>query len=143
MIRLAPPPLRKGDELTLKWLNGIRQLAVEGQVDVGSCSGISASQGPNGIALGVSVASESGTLAYTDGTITARSGTTPGTGTVYLVVYDGTVLQIQNGTGGNPTVTQAVLNFSSTTGGIPTGTYVWIEPDPGSNWFITAVDCGN
>ncbi len=81
--------------------------------------------------------------AYTDGTISARVGTTPGTGGVFIVIYDGSVYQIQNGSGGNPTITQAVLNFSSTTGGIPSGTYCWIGLASDGQWEIISVDCGN
>ena len=82
-------------------------------------------------------AQSSASLAITNGTVTARVTTTPGSGAFNFVNLNGTTLTTD--TSG----TTACFNFSSTTGGIATGTYVWVEQDPAGNWWITSVDCGN
>ncbi len=74
-------------------------------------------------------------IAVTSGTITARSGTTPGTGNVTPYGWDGTSL-VTMGT------TIPVYSISSTTGGIPTNTYCIVLKIFGAYWIITA-DCGN
>jgi hypothetical protein len=91
--------------------------------------------------------SGSAQIAVTNGTISAcvaNSGSctgsgkwVAGTGTVNPVSYNGTCLVT------NTSASISVLNFSTTTGGISTGTLVWIQQDPSGNWVITAVDCGN
>lgn len=128
--------LKKGDELTSSWLNRLLALVKMNTVELGMNSGLSMVQTPNATILRLSSTGTSGRLAITDGTITARVTTTPGTGTVNPVVFDGTTLT---------TLAEdiTVYNFSSTTGGIVDSVYVWIEQDLSSWWWITAVDCGN
>ncbi len=91
-------------------------------------------------------------LAVTNGTITAAvddaggctdSGTllqtTPGSGSVYPMAYNGTCLVADTS---KPTI--SVLSFSTTTGGIPGGTNVWIQlNDNDGQWYVTSVNCGN
>jgi len=70
-----------------------------------------------------------------DGTISARSGTTAGSGTVFLV---------DDSTPGTLTVTattQAVYNYSATAGGIATGKYCWIAQSPNGSWYVISVEC--
>lgn len=74
-------------------------------------------------------------IGITDGTITARSGTTPGSGNVKIQTWNGTALADLG-------VDVPVLSISSTTGGIPTGTYCVVLRIMGAYWMIT-VDCGN
>lgn len=69
-------------------------------------------------------------IAVTDGTITARSGSTPGTGNVTLQTWNGTALASLG-------IDKPVFNFSSTTGGIPTGKYCVILRICGSYWIIS------
>ena len=136
-MRVAPPPkLRPGDELTTKWLNWILAWVKRNTIELGVDSGLAMAQTENATILRLASRQSGQQLAITDGTITARTGTTPGTGTVFLVNYDSTDLI----TG---TVDVDVFNFSSTTGGIPDSIYCWIEQDPQGNWWITSVDCGN
>jgi len=137
MSEPTPRPLRAGDELTLRFLNWVRDKCLRNTIKLGPNSGLSGIWGSDGTILRVATGEGGGAqLAITDGSISARSGTTPGSGTVFDVSYNGTVLV-------TATTTKTVGNFSSTTGGIPTGTYVWIEQDPQGAWWITAVDCGN
>jgi hypothetical protein len=136
---ITPPrPLRPGSELTTGWLNWLLACVKRNSINVGVNSGLAMVQTENGTILRVAKDSGGQQLAITDGTITARVGTTPGTGNVFTVSYDGTNLIT------DPNFTDlAVFNFSSTTGGIPTTTYVWITQDPQQNWWVTSVDCGN
>jgi hypothetical protein len=74
-------------------------------------------------------------VGVTDGTITARSGLTPGNGQVTIYTWNGTALASLN-------IQIPVLSISSTTGGIATGTYCIILKIYGVYWLITT-DCGN
>ncbi len=145
MSLFTPKVLKKGDVLTAQWLNHIRRLVLRNTITLGPNSGLTMNESDSGKILRTAGSGATGQqLAYTNGTITARSGTTPGAGTVYLVKYDGSVFQIMNGGGSNPTLTQAVLSYSSTTGGIATGQYVWIAQNPSDlKWYVISVDCGN
>lgn len=126
------------DDLTWKWLNWLLKQVKRNRIKLGLNSGLSMIQGEQGCSLWVS-SQLSGQLAVvTSSGITARVTTAAGTGNV------NPVSSTSGGTLTTDTSTDIpVLNFSSTTGGIPSGTYVWISQDPGGNWFITAVDCGN
>lgn len=80
-------------------------------------------------------------IVVTSGTITARVGTTPGAGTCIVQTWNGSVLaNLQSS--GSVNVTIPVLSISSTTGGIPTGTYGLAIKIAGAYWLCT-VDCGN
>ena len=86
------------------------------------------------MALGIGlqdIPGRQGYLAVADGTITARVGTTLGSGMVFLTTIAGTAVTVL-------TDTANVLNFSSTTGGIPTGTYVWVEEDDNTAIFVSS-----
>jgi hypothetical protein len=69
------------------------------------------------------------------GIITARVGTTPGTGSLAISTWNGTAL----GTLGVPV---PVRSISSTTGGIPDGTFCIALRILGAYWVIVT-DCGN
>ncbi len=75
-------------------------------------------------------------IGVADGTITARSSGTPGNGLFYPQTWNGTALANLS------TVSVPCLSISSTTGGIPTGTYLVVLKIYGIYWVITA-DCGN
>lgn len=73
-------------------------------------------------------------IGLTDGTITARSGTTLGSGTVSLYHNSGTTLS-------DSTTNVTAYNFGANS--IAGSTYVQVEQfAPNGDWFITAVDCG-
>jgi TctA family transporter len=69
------------------------------------------------------------------GGITARSGSTPGSGNVTLQTWDGTALASLG-------ITKKAYSISSTTGGIPSGTYCIILRICSAHWLIS-LDCGN
>jgi hypothetical protein len=90
--------------------------------------------------IGVALPPSGAQLAITTSAgLTARVGTTAGHGTVNPVMSNGSTFALTT----NTSVTITVLNFSSTTGGIAGGTYVWIQQDPSGNWFAVSADCGN
>lgn len=68
----------------------------------------------------------------------ARSGTTPGTGTVDLYWYDGTTLAA---TGESVNA----INVSATTmtsgNSIDTGMYCWVQLDPFGIWYVSPLEC--
>lgn len=131
---------RPGDELTWNWLNAILKMARGNRINLGPNSGLSMIRSEGiGTFLRVSSLSGVGQLAVVDSSgITARVTTTAGSGKVHPVSSTSAgALTVDTGTD------IPVLNFSSTTGGIPLSTYVWIEQDAGGNWWITAVDCAN
>jgi hypothetical protein len=68
----------------------------------------------------------------------------PGGGSAYNMNWNGTNYVMDN-TGGSvdTSLEYPVLNFSTTTSGIPAWTIIWIEEDENGNWLITAVDCAN
>lgn len=133
--KVSPQRIKPGDELTTKWLNSVRDAAIEGSIaDLGP--GLKGSPTPKGWSIGLARLDGGGHWAKTDGTISARSGTTLGTGTVFLLDVSGTTITVTSDT-------EDVVNYSSTTGGIPTGTYVFVQDDGFGNMSITAVDCGN
>ncbi len=133
-----PTKLKPGDELTTGFLNGLLAMIRRATVNLGINSGLSMVQNDAGTFL--RLANVSGgpiQVAVTNGTITARSGTTPGAGNVHLADYDGTILVVDT------SEDVPVLYISSTTGGIPTGIYVQIAQDAAGNNWIVSVDCGN
>ena len=137
----APRFLRAGMELTSAWLNGLVVLLMRAQVMLGSDSGLEMNQTDKGTFLRIAFQNNQATLAYTtSGGITARSGTTAGFGSVFLVdvsvASDGTTCTLTT-----TAVTYTVFNLSATTGGIAGGKYCWIEQDVTGNWFVTAAEC--
>jgi hypothetical protein len=72
-------------------------------------------------------------IAVTSSTITARSGSTPGSGTATLQTWNGTVLAALSGV---PDYT--VYNISSSAGGIASGKYCILLRIAGAYWIITA-----
>jgi len=137
---IYPKILRAGDELVSSWLNAIRNLVIKAQLRTGDGSGISLTPTDHGVYIALAN-QVGGQLAITNGSITARSGTTAGTGSVYLISSSvnsaGTVCTLTN-TASTPLT---VFNFSGTTGGIPTGKYCWIMQDPSGTWFIVSAEC--
>jgi hypothetical protein len=75
-------------------------------------------------------------VGVSSGTIGPRTGSTPGTGNFTPQTWNGTALANLS------TITLPCLSISSTTGGIPGGTYLVVLKIYGVYWVITA-DCGN
>jgi hypothetical protein len=128
--------MQPGSELKWSFLNGLLKMCRTNRLIIGPNCGLQMIQSAgSGTALRVVFPPSGAQLAVADGTITARGGTTLGSGNVFAVSISGTTATVG-------TVDIPVVSFSSTAGGIPTGTYVWIQQDPGGTWVVTAVDCG-
>lgn len=70
-------------------------------------------------------------IVTTTTTITARSGSTPGSGNADLLTFNGSTL-VSIG------VNVPILNFSAATGGLPSGTYGVVLKICGKYWIISA-----
>jgi hypothetical protein len=75
-----------------------------------------------------------GAYVAVSGGISARSGSTPGSGTATIQTWTGSTLADMTGSGATPTV----LNISSATGGIASGKYMILLKISGTYWVITA-----
>lgn len=121
---------RPGDVLTADALNELyrrtepRAPRVSGSLSsrVGPDGNVQIAASIRGMGVGVA-----------NGTINARRGTTPGTGTVTVQEFDGTSLS----TGLDVTV----FNFSSASGGIASGKYCWICQDDYGYWWVVSAEC--
>lgn len=80
-------------------------------------------------------------VVVTSGTTSARMGSALGTGTGIIQTWDGTNLaNLQSA--GSVNVTIPIYSISSTTGGIPAGTY-GITLKIFGVYFLITLDCGN
>lgn len=142
MNRKPLPLFRKGDVLKAADLVTLREAIQRQRLTTGPSSGISLQETEQGTVIRVD--GRAGRyLAIAHGDITERSGSTPGVG---LVTLQG----CKRTSAGPPPVYAIyslaqdldVVNYSSTTGGISDGAYLWVEQDRDGLWFVTSVDCG-
>lgn len=80
-----------------------------------------------------------GFVGVANGNITKRSGTTPGTGTVTIKQYDGSVLV-------DAQVSDLTVYNASSTGmtsgnGIDSGQYVWVQRDAFGTLWVSPLEC--
>jgi len=136
------PKFRKGDVLKAADLNTVIAELERQRLTTGQNSGIALQETERGTVIRVASKGDR-YLAIANGDITERDGATPGVGIVTLQACKRT------SAGPPPAYTIYslgrdfdVVNYSSTTGGIEDGAYVWIEQDINGLWFITSVDCG-
>lgn len=127
---------KQGDEILAMHFADLKEAICEATIRPGSCAGIDVFRGPGGTTLSVQPPSI-GSLGVVTSAISARVGTTLGTGLVELYYASSTGVATDCAQAVN------VYNFSSTTGGITTGLYVWVQQDPSGDWYVTAIDCGN
>ncbi len=124
---------KKGELLTAAKLNEIMDRVNRQRIDTGQSSGLVVQETDRGTVLRV-FGGGIGSVALSNG-ITARVGTTPGTGTARFYSYDVTTDKlVDQGVDQNP-----VKNFSATA--IGSGKYCWIEPDSGGTWFVVSAEC--
>jgi hypothetical protein len=110
------------------WLNRLRAMVLRGRVSVDAGSGLSALSGAGGIALALGTAAPLRIGKTQAGGVTARSGTTPGTGTVDWQTYRGGALVAAGQAG-------AVLNFYGAAFGATK--YVGCVQIDGQWWALT------
>jgi hypothetical protein len=115
-----------------KWIDMIVR-AVERALSV-SCSGnIVPTISPSGIHLHVPFLGLA--VIVTTSTITARSGATPGQGTMKVVLFNGTTL-IDDASA----TAETMYNYSSASGGVATGKY-GIAIKVSTYWFLLSAEC--
>lgn len=132
MDKKRPQKVRRGDPITAEEWNKLVDLVVRNEIRPSLSSGLDIQKAAFGTSLRV-VGQLRQRLAYTSSTITARSGTTPGTGTVTPQRYDGSSLASDG-------QDLTVYSFSASAS-IASGKYCWIEQDPGGYWWVTAAEC--
>jgi hypothetical protein len=140
--------VRQGDVITAQLLNELaNQRAARG---VRCSGGVNCRENPDGsLQIWGNQDENLPFLAVTSTAITANVVVTTGTkwtqggGSVFAVNVNGSNLEADTSTEFD------VINWSTTTGGIPINTLVWVTTDGSMksdgtpNWFATAVDCGN
>lgn len=125
---------KRGDQITAEMFNSLMrdhpiEVRGEGGITVRSSNGrqIQVTHSFTGLFTGI-----------TNGTITARSGSTMGTGDVDIQVKDPS-----SGDYVDSGITLTCDNLSSTTGGIPDSTWVAGYFQDDGTPLITTADCGN
>ena len=125
------PRVKPGDEITAALFNALRDAIAQCIILPGRSVGIRITQTDAGVAI--SVKSTQRFAGLTSGAISARSGSTPGTGTVELYALDtSNNLADQN-------TSLPVFNFSS--GAIASGKYCWIEEDLDNHFWVISAEC--
>jgi len=124
--------VRAGDPITADDWNALLDAVRRNEIRVPSDGSLSMQKGPTGTLLQVKTAGM-GQPAVTSSTITARSGTMPGTGTVTPKYYDGSALASDGG--------DLTVYFFSASATIASGKYCWIQQDQFGEWWITSVEC--
>ncbi len=139
-MRQQRPETPKIDQpITAKWARQLQELVVRNSLDVSACTGLDIHQTSGGTVIAVDESTlPKLTVGIVDtGGITARAGTTPGSGpVVFYQLNDSGVLE-NSGDG------ETVYSISSTTGGIPAGTYIMCAQDANDDYWVVSVDCGN
>jgi hypothetical protein len=123
---------RPGDPITASWAASLVRFIRRNAINPIASPGLDVTQTADGTTIRLRN-TPNRFVAKTSGGITARSGTTPGTGSVQVYDFDGSALASD----GSATVT--VYSFSGTA--IDASKYCWIEQDPDGTWWITAVEC--
>lgn len=128
------PRFRKGDPFpSAQVLNDLVDRVRRQRLMAGQGTGVLINETPNGTTVRVAV--QGGRrLAQTSTTITARSGTTAGTGTVAFASITASTAAIAVGS-----QTQSVFNFSANS--LASGKYCWVEQDPDGNWWVVSIEC--
>lgn len=121
---------RKGDALTSAKLNELVDAINQNQVTAGP--GLKAFVSTAGTYL-CGIRPARGQVAYTTSSITARSGTTAGSGTATLQFLSSTTIT----TTGIPDVT--AYSYSATA--IASGKYCWVQQDTNGTWWVISVEC--
>ncbi len=126
---------KKGELLTAAKLNEIMDRVNRQRIDTGQSSGLVVQETNKGTVLRVFESASSGKSVGLTGSITARSGVTPGSGSVQLYRYDSASGHlVDSSVNQNP-----VYNFAASA--IPSGKFCWIEQDGDGTWWVVSVEC--
>ena len=136
MSAKLPDRVRAGDLITDEWANSIRDAIASGTLHAGLGSGIRLDRTAGGTAI--STYQPLRFFGVASGNISARSGTTLGTGKVTRHYSDG-------GTDTSTTIDYDVLNPSSNTmgsgEGITSGKYCFVQEDSDGNLVVGTLEC--
>lgn len=125
------PRYQIGDELTVESLNKLVD-AINRQALTGG-AGVNIQSTSNGTMISVP-ARYVGYPAITTSSISARSGSTPGSGTVTLYLLDTSQALAATSTTG-------VTVYSYSSAAISSGKYCWVVQDPNGEWWVISVEC--
>ncbi len=131
------PEFKAGDALSAGKLMELRNRILRLRLTTGQNSGIVLTESITGTAIRVQFPSDRYVGIVASGDITARVGTTPGTGFVDIQIYNPLINELE------PDGTQVeVLNFSAVPPtGIPAGKYCWVQEDTDGNYWVISVEC--
>ncbi len=127
------PRVKEGDPISAGLWNQLVDFVMRNRITFGQACGLEVQETPRGTLVRASRKWEIGYVAKTTSTITARSGSTAGSGTVQLQDFDGTSY---SDAAESPLT---VYLFSATS--ISSGKYCWVAPDPGGWWHVVSVEC--
>lgn len=131
--RKALKKVRPGDPITAENWNTLVETVQRNDLRTTSGSGLSIQKTSSGTTLQVVSSGGKGQIGKTSSTISARSSTTAGSGTVTPQSFDGTDLADDGDD-------VDVFNFSGTS--IDSGKYCWyMEDESSGEYFIIAVEC--
>lgn len=131
--RKALKKVRPGDPITAENWNALVETVQRNDLRTTSGSGLSIQKTSSGTTLQVVSSGGKGQIGKTSSTISARSSTTAGSGTVTPQSFDGTDLADDGDD-------VDVFNFSGTS--IDSGKYCWyMEDESSGEYFIIAVEC--
>lgn len=117
-----------GDPITAELFNRIRSEIRRTRVVFPNAQQLG---GPGGLRVLAQASGNQTRLCKTKTTITGRDGTTPGTGTVYLVAYDETELVTSD-------EELDILNWAAGSGAANKfGEITWID----GHWWLSALEC--
>ena len=138
----TPKKWKKGDPITAARLNEMLDLIIRHDLSVSDGSFLSLQQSSTGTLLDVDIPA-TGMLAIANGSITSRSGSAAGTGSVFLVTAKPTYT----------TNTDTLASVALTTGNIPyycynpsitsisTGKYCWVQYDQNGLLCVGPLEC--
>lgn len=134
------PNFIEGDVLGATTVNAIiRALLNAGVIDIRG-AGVIVREGSRGQFQIAGTPGQPGIpVVVSSGGISARSGSTPGTGNVEIQVLSPATGDLVD----SGIQITGVNSFSSTTGGFPSGVYGFVSYDPEGNPWFTSADCGN
>ncbi len=131
------PEFKAGDALSAGKLMELRNRIQRLRLTTGQNSGIVLTESLTGTAIRVQFPANHYVGVVASGDITARVGSTPGSGFVDLQTYNPLINELEAAG-----VSVEVLNFSaSPPGGILGGQFCFVETDVDGNYWITSVEC--
>lgn len=138
MIKFPLNPVKEGDPISARAWNAMVDWLRRNTVRTGQSTFIEVNETPDGLILKARDRPNR-FLAVANGNITARSGSTAGSGSVYLVnVNASSALSTSS-------ISYTVYNPSSNTmtsgNGIDSGMYCWIEEYPSGQWCVAPLEC--